>query len=213
MANFKTTINETDDTTELTMSTKDSKAKNHETKHETKSHGKFGADAPAHGDDDRTGLGSPAVNPTPEDPGLRPEDPGESHRGPGGVYEAEGLPPGSVQDPTGEHGSAGPDPYREVAAASGEYDREGRVTGQRRVTGRKVDPSIPEWQRDQEFEAMPSNPPPPSTLEEATPDLDKLSETTKAEMKAGKEAIDAAKGAPGAEARAGREAGRQNSGV
>jgi hypothetical protein len=76
----------------------------------------------------------------------------------------------------------------------------------------KIDPTNPEtqpppqWQQDQNFKPMPSNPPPPENLEEATPDLDKLSDATKAEMKAGKEATESARGASKHEAQAGQDA-------
>lgn len=76
---------------------------------------------------------------------------------------------------------------------------------------KKIDPANPDtqpppqWQQDQTFKPMPSNPPPPESLEEATPDLDKLPESTKSEMKAGKEASEAAKRSSKDEAQAGRD--------
>jgi len=67
-------------------------------------------------------------------------------------------------------------------------------------------PEVPDWQKEQTFTPMPSNPPPPENLEEAMPDLDKLSESTKSEMKAGKEASEAAGRAGKDEAHAGQHA-------
>lgn len=148
MGRFATTISESPDATEINMTT------NNKTK----------SDKP----EEAGGKGSSdAVNPAPGHPGLR-NDPGETHKV-GGTYVAEGQPPGSVQDPTGEHGSPGRDPYREYDAAQ-----------------RKVDPSIPEWQRDQTFVPLEKYPPPGP---EDIPDPEQLSATTKEEMATGRAAI------------------------
>jgi hypothetical protein len=147
MSRFSTTISETPDAAEIDMTI------NHKSK----------SDKP----EEAGGKGSSdAVNPAPGHPGLR-NDPGESHKE-GGVFVADGQPPGSVQDPTGEHGSPGPDPYRDSKEA------------------RKIDMSIPEWQRDQEFEALEKYPP---AGPEDIPDPEQLSATTKAEMEVGRAAI------------------------
>jgi hypothetical protein len=79
------------------------------------------------------------------------------------------------------------------------------------VEEEKIDPSVPEdpqFVKDQTFKAQPTNPPPPDELKEV--DVDKLSESTKAEMKAGKEASEKARGGSATIGEAEGKAGRDN---
>jgi hypothetical protein len=80
------------------------------------------------------------------------------------------------------------------------------VAEEEKIDPTNPQPDVPDWQKEQTFTPMPSNPPPPENLEEAMPDLDKLPESTKSEMKAGKEASEAAGRAGKDEAHAGQHA-------
>lgn len=213
MARFSTTISETPDGAEMDMAI-NHKPKSHvpddprtNTNENANAQARLDEQERADKPEEAGGKGSPdSVNPAPGHPGLRPH-PGESHGTKHGGYSAEGLPPGTVKDPTGEHGSPGPDPYVDAAAATGEYDRRGRKIESRDGV---VEPVPPPWQQDQGFTAMEKNPP-ASTLEEV---VAPLSDATKAEMTAGRAAIGA--GPPDLpdntlppEGEAGRDAGKR----